>query len=260
MTALGTPLTSSKSIPSRVLQRNPSNPSLFGWRLSSWGHQWPSTPWPKLQESSTTGGSTLTYLGLGVMIQPPFFIFRPLPKLFPLRHPHQLPNQHMHSKHQFDASPLPTSLYRLHHRLWIYAHPVHLAPPSPTSCPRQTSLTLWTLTCRPHPIPPKPSTFGKPLTAPRSMPLRPEIEPHHRCPWKQSRSASHVVAKHATPLPHPSHPPCATTVHHQKHLVHATTLRIPTTTAKTLPTRSTNTITEKHTVSTSCRHPRIEPL
>ena len=142
----------------------------------------------------------------------------------------------------------------------IYAHPVHHVPPSLTSCHSQTSLVLWMLTCTQPQVPQKPSTFGKPSTMPRSMPLRSEIEPHHRCQWKQSRPPSHVVAKHATPLPHPSHLPCAATVHHQKPLVHAATLRIPTTTARTLPTRSTNTITGKHTVSTSYRHPRIELL
>ena len=195
-----------------------------------------------------------------VMIQPPFFIFHPLPKSLPLRHLHQSLSQHMHSKHQFDASPLPASPYCPHHCLWIYAHPVHLIPPSLTLCPSQTSLTLRTLTCRPRPVPPKPSTFGKPSTVPRSTPLRLEIEPHHCCPWKQNQPASHVVAKHATLLPHPSHLPRTATVHHQKPLVHAATPKIPTMTARTLPTLSTNTITGKHTVSTSCRHPRIGPL
>ena len=194
------------------------------------------------------------------MIQPPFFIFHPLPKSLPLRHSHQPLNLHVHSKHQFDSSPLPAFLYRLRHRLWIYAHPVHLAPPSPTLCPSQTFLTSRTLTCRPRPVPPRPSTFGKPSIVPRSTPLRPEIEPRHRCPWKPSHQASHVVAKQATPLPHLSHLPRAAIVHHQKPLVHAATPRIPTTTARTLPTHSTNTITGKHTVSTSCRHPRIGPL
>ena len=194
------------------------------------------------------------------MIQPPFFIFHPLLKPLPLRHPHQSLSQHVHSKHQFDASPLPTSLYHPHHRLWIYAHPVRLTPPLLISCPSQTSLILRMLTCIQPPVPPKPSTFGKPSIVLRSTPLRPEIEPHHRCLWKQSHRASHVVAKHATPLPHPSHLPRAATVHHQKHLVHTTTPRIPTTTARTLPTLFTNTITGKHTVSTSCRHPRIGPL
>ena len=195
-----------------------------------------------------------------VMIQPPFFIFHPLPKSLPLHHLHQSLSQHMHSKHQFDTSPLPTSPCRLRHRLWIYAHQAHLIPPSPTSCPSQMSLVSQMLTCRHHLVPPKPSTFGKPSTVPRSTSLRPEIEPHHRCSWKQSRPASHVITKHATPPPHPSHLPCAATVHHQKHLVHATTPRISTTTARTLPTRSTNTITGKHTASMSCRHPRIGPL
>ena len=194
------------------------------------------------------------------MIQPPFFIFHPLPKLLPLHHPHQPLSQHVHSKHQFDAIPLQAFPCCPHHRLWIYAHPVHLAPPSLTSCPSQTSLILRTLTCIQPPVPPKPSTFGKPSTMPRSTPPRPEIEPHHRCLWKQSHPASHVVTKHATPLPRPSHLPRAATVHHQKPLVHAATPRIPTTTARTLPIRSTNTITGKHTVSTSCRHPRIGPL
>ena len=194
------------------------------------------------------------------MIQPPFFIFHPLSKSFPLCHPHQSPSQHVHSKHQFNTSPLPASPCHPHHHLWIYACPVHLALPSPISCPSQTSLTLRTLTCRPRLVPPKPSTFGKPSTVPRSTPLRPKTEPHHHCPWKQSHPTSHVVAKHATPLPHPSHLPRAATVHHQKHLIHAATPRIPTTTARTLPTRSTNTITGKHTDSTSCRHPRIGPL
>ena len=60
------------------------------------------------------------------MIQPPFFIFHP--KSFPLCHPHQPLSQHVHSKHQFDASPLPTSPCRPHHCLWIYAHPVHPRP------------------------------------------------------------------------------------------------------------------------------------
>ena len=119
-----------------------------------------------------------------VMIQPPFFIFHPLSKPLPLRHLHQPLSQHVHSKHQFNTSPLPTSLCRLHHRLWIYAHPVHLTLPSPTLCPSQTSLASRTLTCRPHLVPPKPSTFGKPSTVPKSTPLRPEIEPHHHCPWK----------------------------------------------------------------------------
>ena len=197
---------------------------------------------------------------LSVMIQPPFFIFHPLLIPLPLRHPHQPLSQYVHYRHQFDASPLPASPCRLHHRLWIYAHPVHLAPPSPMSCPSLTSLTSRTLTCRPRLVPPKPSTFGKPSTVPRSMPLRPEIEPHRRCPWKQSRPASRVVAKHATPPPHPSHLPRAAIAHHQKHLVHAATPRIPTTTARTLPTLFTNTITGKHTGNTSCRHPRIGPL
>ena len=200
------------------------------------------------------------YKSLVVMIQPPFFIFHPLLKSLPLRHPHQSLSQHVYSKHQFDASPLPTSPCRPHHRLWIYVHPVHLTPPSLTSCLRQTSLTSRTHTCRPRPVPPKPSTFGKPSTMPRSTPLRPEIEPHHRCLWKPSQPASHVVAKHATPPPRLSHLPRAVTVHHQKPLVHAATPRIPTTTARTLPTRSTNTTTGKHTVSISCRHPRIGPL
>ena len=194
------------------------------------------------------------------MIQLPFFIFHPLPKSLSLRHFHQPLSQHVHSKHQFDTNPLPTSPCRLHHRLWIFAHPVHLVPPSLTSCPSQTSLTSRTLTCRHRLVPPKPSTFGKPSTVPRSTPLRPEIEPHHRYPWKQSRLASHVVAKHATPPPRPLHLPHVAIVHHQKHLVHAATQRIPTMTARTLPTPSTNTITGKHTVSTSCRHPRIGPL
>ena len=195
------------------------------------------------------------------MIQPPFFIFHLLLlKSLPLRHPRQSPSQHVHTKHQFDASPLQAFPYRLHRRLWIYAHPAHLVPPSLTSCPSQTSLTSRTLTCKPRLVPPKPSTFGKPSTVPRSTPLRPEIEPHHRCLWKQSHLASHDVAKHATPLPRPSHLPRAATVHHQKPLVHAATPRIPTTTARTLPTHSTNTITGKHTISTSCKHPRIGPL
>ena len=194
------------------------------------------------------------------MIQPPFFIFHPLPKSSPRRHLYQSLSQHVHSKHQFDTSPLPTSPCRLHHRLWIYAHLAHLTLPSLTSCPSQMSLTSRMLTCRPRLVPPKPSTFGKPSTVPRSTPLRPEIEPRHHCPWKQSQPASHVIAKHATPLPRPSHRPCTATVHHQKHLVHAATLRIPTMTARTLPTLFTNTITGKHTVSTSCRHPRIGPL
>ena len=190
-----------------------------------------------------------------VMIQPPFFIFHPLPKSLPLCHPHQLPSQHMHSKHQFDTSPLPASPCHPHHRLWRYAQPVHPALPSLTSCPSQTSLVLWMLTCTQPPVPPKPSTFGKPSTMPRKH----KINLHH-CPWMLSPLASHVVAKHATPLPHPSHLPHAATVHHQKHLVHAATLRIPMTTTRTLPTCSTNTITGKHTINTSCRHLRIEPL
>ena len=194
------------------------------------------------------------------MIQPPFFIFHPLPKSLPLRHPLQSLSQHVHSRYQFDASPLPVSPCRFHHRLWIYAHQVHLVLPSLTLCPSQTFLTSWTLTCRLCPVPPKPSTFGKPSTVPRSTPLRPEIEPHHCCPWKQSRPASHVVAKHATPLPHPSHLPRAATVHHQKPLIHTATPRIPTMTTRTLPTRSTNTTTGKHTNSMSYRHPRIGPL
>ena len=196
----------------------------------------------------------------GVMIQPPFFIFHPLPKSFPLYHPHQSLSQHMHSKHQFDASPLPTFPCRPHHRLWIYGHPVHLVPPSLTSCPSQMSPVLRMLTCTQPPVPPKPSTFGKPSIVPRSTPLRPEIRPHHHCLWKQSQLPSHVVIKQATPLPRPSHLPRTTTVHHQKPLVHTATLRIPTTTARTLPTLYTNTIIGKHTVSTSCRHPRIGPL
>ena len=194
------------------------------------------------------------------MIQPPFFIFHPLPKSFPLHHPHQPLSQHVHNKHQFNTSPLPTSPCCPHHCLWKYAHPAHLVLPSPTSCLIQMSLTSWTLTCIQSLVPPKPSTFRKPSTMPRSMPLKPEIEPHHCCPWKQSQLPSHIVAKHMTPLPHPSHLPHATTVHHQKHLIHAATLRIPTTTARTLPTHSTNTITGKHTDNTSYRYPRIEPL
>ena len=191
------------------------------------------------------------------MIQPPFFIFHPLLKSLPLRHLHQPLSQHVHTKHQFDASPLQAFPCRLHHRLWTYAHLVHRAPPSLTSCPSQTSLILRTRTCIQPPVPPKPSTFGKPSTVPRSMPLRPEIEPHHHCPWKQSQPASHVVAKHVTLPPHPSHLPHTATVHHQKPLVHAATPRIPTTTTRTLPTRSTNTTTGKHTDSTSYRHLRI---
>ena len=194
------------------------------------------------------------------MIQPPFLNFHPLPKSLPLRHLHQSLSQHVYSKHQFDASPLQASPCHLHHRLWTYAHLAHLAPPSLKLCPSQTSLTSRTLTCRPRLVPPKPSTFGKPSTVPRNTPPRPEIEPHHRCLWKQSHPTSHVVAKHATPLPRQSHLPRAATVHHQKPLIHAATLRIPTTTARTLPTHSTNTITGKHTVSISYRHPRIGPL
>ena len=191
------------------------------------------------------------------MIQPPFFIFHPLPKSFPLRHPHQSLSQHVHSKHQFDASPLPTFPCHPHHCLWTYAHPVHLIPPSLTSNPSQTSLTMQTLIYRHRLVPPKPNTFGKPSTVPRSTPLRPEIRPHHCCLWKQNQLLSHVVAKHVTPPPCPSHLPCTTTVHHQKPLIHVTILRIPMTTARTLPTCSTNTTTGKHTISTSCRHPRI---
>ena len=189
------------------------------------------------------------------MIQPPFFIFHPLPKSLPLCHPHQSLSQHVHSKHQFNASPLPASPCCPHHHQWIYAHPVHLAPPLLTSCPSQTSLVLWTLICKQPPVPQKPSTFGKPSTMPRKHKIN-----LHRCPWTMSPLASHIIAKHATPLPHPSHLPCAATVHHQKHLVHAATLRIPMMTARTLPTLSTNMITGKHTANTSCRHPRIEPL
>ena len=185
------------------------------------------------------------------MIQPLFFIFHPLPKSFPLRHPHQSLSQHVHSKYQFDASPLPVFPCHPHHCLWIYAHLVHPVPPSLMLCPSQMSLILRMLTCTQSPVPPKLSTFEKPSTMPRSTPLRPEIEPYHRCPWKQSRPAHHVVAKHVTLLPHPSHVPCAATVHHQKPLVYAATPRIPTMTARTLPTHSTNTITGKHTVSTS---------
>ena len=183
-----------------------------------------------------------------------------LPKSFLLCHPHQSLSQHVHNEHQFNASPLPAFPCHPHRRLWIYVHPVHLAPPSLMSYPSQMSLTSRTLTCRHCLVPPKPSTFGKPSTAPRSMPLRPEIEPHHHCQWKQSQPASHNIVKHATPLPCPSHLPHATTVHHQKHLVHAATLRILMTTARTPPTCSTNTITGKHTVSISCKHPRIGPL
>ena len=161
----------------------------------------------------------------------------------------------MYSKHQFDASPLPASPCRLHHCLWIYAHPVHLVPPSLTSCPSQMSLVSRTLTCIQPPVSPKPSTFGKPST----MPRRHEINPHC-CPWMLSPLTSYVVTKHTTPPPHPSHLPCATTVHHKKHLIYATTLRTPMMTARTLPTLSTNTITGKHTDSMSYRHPRIEPL
>ena len=197
---------------------------------------------------------------INVMIQPPFFIFHLHPKSLPLCHPYQPLSQHVHSKHQFNTSPVPVSPCHLHHCLWIYAHPAYLVPPSLTSCPSQMSLTLRTLTCRHCLVPPKPSTFGKPPIVPRSMPLRPEIEPHHRCPWRQSHPASHNVTKHATPLPRPSHLPRAATDHHQKHLVHAATPRIPMTTARTLPTCSTYTIIGKHTVSTSCRHPRIGPL
>ena len=193
-----------------------------------------------------------------VMIQPPFFIFHH--KSFPLCCPYQPLSQHVHSKHQFDARPLPASPYHLHHRQWIYTHPVPLVSLSLTSCLSQMSPVLRTLTCTQPPVPPKPSTFGKPSTMLRSMPLRPEIEPHHRCQWTKSQPPSHIVAKHVTPPPHPSHLPCAATVHHQKHLVHAATLRIPTMTTRTLPTRSTNTITGKHTNNTSCRHPRIGPL
>ena len=153
---------------------------------------------------------------VAVMIQPPFFIFHPLPKSFPLHHPHQLPSQHVHSKHQFDASPLPASPCHPHHHLWTYAHLVHLALPSLMSYPSLMSLTLQTLICRHRLVPPKPSTFGKPLTVPRSMPLRPEIEPHHCYLWKQSQLPSYVIAKHAIPLPCPSHLPRTATVHHQK--------------------------------------------
>ena len=76
-----------------------------------------------------------------VMIPPPFFIFHPLPKSFPLCHLHQSLSQHVHSKHQFDTSPLPASLCCPHHCLWRYAHLVHPALPSLTSCPSQMSLT-----------------------------------------------------------------------------------------------------------------------
>ena len=161
------------------------------------------------------------------MIQPPFFIFHPLPKSSPLCHPHQSPSQHMHSKHQFVTSPLPTSPYCLHHHLWIYACPVHHTLPSLTSCPSQTSPTSQMHTCIPPPVPPKPSTFGKPSTMPRSTPPRQEIEPCHHCPWMQNPPASHVVTKYATPPPHPSHLPCATTVHHQKHCYDPRTCRAP---------------------------------
>ena len=112
-----------------------------------------------------------------VMIQPPFFIFHSLPKSFPLCH--QPLSQHVHNKHHFDTSPLPTSPCHPHHHLWIYAHPVHPVPPSLMSYPSQMSLTLWMLTCKHRLVPPKPSTFGKPSTVPRSTPLRPKIEPHH---------------------------------------------------------------------------------
>ena len=82
-----------------------------------------------------------------VMIQHPFFIFHPLPKSFPLRHPHQSLSQHVHNKHQFDASPLPASPCCPHHRLWIYVHPVHPVLPSLMSYPSQTSPTLQMLIC-----------------------------------------------------------------------------------------------------------------
>ena len=194
------------------------------------------------------------------MIQPPFFIFHPLPKSLPLCHPHQSLSQHMHCKHQFDTSPLQASLYHLHHHLWIYAHPVHLAPSSLTSCLSQTSLTSRTLTYIQPPVPPKPSTFGKSSSMLRNMPQRHKTEPPHCCPWMLSPLPSHVIVKHATPPPHPSHLPCTIACHPQKSLIHTTTLRIPMMTARTLPTCSTNMITEKLIANTSCRHPRIGPL
>ena len=158
-----------------------------------------------------------------VMIQPPFFIFHPLPKILPLCHLHQSLSQHIHRKHQFDASSLPTFLCCLHHCLWIYAHLVHPIPPLLISCPSQMSLTSQMLTCIQPPVPPKPSTFGKPSTVPRSMPQRHKIEPHHCYLWTLSPPAINVVIKHVTPLPCPSHLPCAATAHHQKHLAHAAT-------------------------------------
>ena len=193
------------------------------------------------------------------MIQPLFFIFHPLPKSLPLHHLHQSLSQHVHSKHQFNTSPLLASPCRLYHCLWIQTHPAHHVPPSLTSCPRQMSLTSQTLTYRYRPVPPKPSTFGKPSTMPRSMPQRHEKHCHHYL-WPLSPPASHAVAKHMTLLPHPSHLPCAATVHHQMHLVYATTPKTLMITARILPTCSTNTITGKHTDNMSCRYPRIELL
>ena len=111
----------------------------------------------------------------------PIFFFHPLPKSSPLCHHHQQLSQHVYSKHQFNTSPLPASPYHPRHHLWIYVHPVHPILPLLTSCPSQTSLVLQMHTCILPLVLPKPSTFGKPSTMPRSMPLRPEIEPHHRC-------------------------------------------------------------------------------
>ena len=65
MTAPGTLPISSKFTPNCALQQSQSNPSLYGWKVSSWDHLPPPILLLKPRGSSTIGASTLTYSNLG---------------------------------------------------------------------------------------------------------------------------------------------------------------------------------------------------
>ena len=84
-----------------------------------------------------------------VMIQPPFFIFHPLPKSSPLHHPHQSPSQHVHNKHQFDTSPLPCYNPTTKFSLLPSSGPPSTQPAAPLPQPISTA---------PAPAPPAQST------------------------------------------------------------------------------------------------------
>ena len=142
---------------------------------------------------------------MGVMIQPPFFSFHPLPKSLLLRYPHQSPSQHVHSVRRAYALPSEMSAaspFRLvlsadphPHRMCLSVSCVHwLEPRDAASPPPPSSITSAT----PHVHPPPPHRHR----------LSPSVStspnPHRlirRPPLLQSRLKSRTPTPCGSPIP-----------------------------------------------------------